>query len=77
MKEILTSYGDFKADYVYGPAPPKPNTWLLNDLKQKKANCIITNDQETRDEEDGNEIPSGVPDDVPKIVAAQCGEIPE
>jgi hypothetical protein len=31
---------------------------------------IITKDQETRGEEDGNEIPSVVPDDVPKIVTA-------
>ena len=25
----------------------------------------------------GTKFPSGVPDDVPKIVAAQCGEITE
>lgn len=67
------------AETVYGPGPPKPNTWLLDDLKSMKVNCTTRQDQQDVAQTwlDGTETPPGIPDDVAQIVAAPCAEIPE
>ena len=67
------------APKVYGPGPPKPDRWLLDELKEKKISCSTTSvsHHENREEEELNEIPIGVPEDIAKIVEVQCREIPE